>query len=199
MYRVNEIFRSLQGEGFWTGTPMVFVRLSGCNLNCPFCDTDFRSFKEMSADEIAKEAKRLGCSRVCITGGEPLLQLDSDLIDILHGIGLTIHVETNGTRPAPENIDWITLSPKEDFTNPAAGKVVLEKADEVKLVYNGSLSQERLNYWADFSASWHFLQPCDTGEGGKNRQILEETVNYILSHDNRWRLSLQTHKFLGIR
>lgn len=199
MYRVNEIFRSLQGEGFWTGTPMVFVRLSGCNLNCPFCDTDFRSFKEMSADEIAKEAKRLGCSRVCITGGEPLLQLDSDLIDILHGIGLTIHVETNGTRPAPENIDWITLSPKEDFTNPASGKVVLEKADEVKLVYNGSLSQERLKYWADFPASWHFLQPCDTGEGGKNRQILEETVNYILSHDNRWRLSLQTHKFLGIR
>ena len=199
MYRVNELFRSLQGEGFWTGTPMVFVRLSGCNLNCPFCDTDFRSFKEMSADEIAKEAKRLGCSRVCITGGEPLLQLDSDLIDILHGIGLTIHVETNGTRPAPENIDWITLSPKEDFTNPTAGKVALEKADEVKLVYNGSLSQERLKYWADFPASWHFLQPCDTGEGGKNRQILEETVNYILSHDNRWRLSLQTHKFLGIR
>ena len=204
MYRVNEIFYSLQGEGFWTGTPMVFVRLSGCNLACPFCDTNHRPFREMSAQEIADEAQRRdreagkGCAHVCITGGEPLLQLEGELVSALHRYGYSIHIETNGTRPVPEGIDWVTLSPKEDVVG-AVGKVALEKADEVKLVYDGTLSEERLDYWANFPARWHFLQPCDSGDPRKNRTLMEQTIGHILSHGIQWRLSLQTHKLLGIR
>ena len=101
MYRVNEIFCSLQGEGFWTGTPMVFLRFSGCNLKCPFCDTDHGGFREMSDGEIVAEILQAGgsCRRVCVTGGEPSLQLDEVLVDALHGAGFKVHVETNGTRP----------------------------------------------------------------------------------------------------
>ena len=196
-YRVNEIFYSLQGEGFWTGTPMVFVRLSGCNLRCPFCDTDHSAYKEMSADEIAQEVERL-CpeGRVCLTGGEPLLQADDELLDALQGH--PVHVETNGTRPVPEKVSWVTLSPKEDVVG-APGKVVIPKADELKLVYDGTLSAERLAAWKDFPARHHFLQPCDTGNAEKNRALLEETLHHILSGGESWRLSLQTHKLLGIR
>ncbi len=212
MYRVNEIFYSLQGEGFWTGTPMVFVRHSGCNLRCPFCDTDHRAFRDMTAEEIVKEVWRLdreanrenpargSCGRVCITGGEPLLQLDYDLIDALHRYDYAIHLETNGTRPVPARVDWVTLSPKEDVPElEGNGKVVLERANEVKLVFDGSMDEERLCRWEDFPADWHFLQPCDTGDPEKNRDLMQETVDYILSHGGTWRLSLQTHKLLDIR
>lgn len=212
MYRVNEIFSSLQGEGFWTGTPMVFIRLSGCNLQCPFCDTDHRTFKEMTAEEIVKEVLRIDgevnrdnpwwkdCGRVCITGGEPLLQLGYDLINALHRADYTIHVETNGTRPVPEMIDWVTVSPKEDVPGlKGNGTVVLERANEVKLVFDGTLPEERLEYWSDFPADWHFLQPCDMGDPVKNRTILEQTIAYVRQRGPIWRLSLQTHKLLGIR
>ena len=102
-YRVNEIFFSLQGEGFWTGTPMVFVRLSGCNLKCPFCDTDHSAFQEMTAGEIVKEAMAAGntCRRICLTGGEPSLQADEALLKAFHEAGYTVHMETNGTLPVP--------------------------------------------------------------------------------------------------
>ena len=194
-YRVNEVFLSLQGEGFWTGTPMVFLRFSGCNLACPFCDTDHASGSEMSADEIVADvlSAAVDCRRVCITGGEPALQLDDELVAALHAAGFSLHVETNGTLPLPEGIDWVTVSPKEDFVANAC--VVLPKADELKLVYDGVATPER---WAEFPASWHFLQPCDTGDASRNAAILSSTVEYIKTH-SAWRLSLQTHKLLGIR
>ena len=197
MYRINEIFYSLQGEGLWTGTPMVFVRFSGCNLKCPFCDTDHSAFREMSADEIVAEVVQAGgtCGRVCVTGGEPSLQLDKVLVDALHGAGFQIHLETNGTRPLPEGVDWVTLSPKTDVKGlKGDGTVVLEKADEVKLVYEDGIDPK----WAAFPASWHFLQPCDTGDPAADRAILAQTLDYILRNP-RWRLSLQTHKLLKIR
>lgn len=189
-YRVNEIFYSLQGEGFWTGTPMVFLRLSGCNLKCPFCDTDHAAFREMAVDEIVDEIQKTGnnCGRVCITGGEPSLQLEGELIGALHRAGFRIHLETNGTRSLPEGIDWITVSPKSDV--PALrgdGTVVLEKADEVKVVFQGSDVEK----WHQIPARSYFLQPCS----GKNT---DETIDYILRHPH-WRLSLQTHKYLDIR
>ena len=201
-YRVNEIFCSLQGEGFWTGTPMVFVRLSGCNLRCPFCDTDHSAYREMTAEQIVAEVirKDKDCGRVCITGGEPLLQLDYDLIDALHQADYNIHIETNGTRPVPEMIDWVTLSPKEDVPGLAGnGKVVLEEANEVKLVYDGTIPEDRLAYWSDFPAPWHFLQPCDTGDPVKNEAVLRETIAYVQQRGPIWRLSLQMHKILNIK
>ena len=202
MYKVNEIFYSLQGEGFWTGTPMVFVRLSGCNLRCPFCDTNHSEFRLMTVEDIVKQVTALdpeNCGHVCITGGEPLLQLGTDLIDALHRFYYSIHVETNGTKLVPRGVDWVTLSPKEDvrYIGPAA-KVVLDQAQEVKMGGGGGMPQERIERWAQFPAKWHFLQPCDTGDPARNTKILKDTVAYIKSHTT-WRLSLQTHKIIGVR
>lgn len=193
-YPVKEIFLSLQGEGFWTGTPMVFVRFSGCNLSCPFCDTDHAGGSIMSAGEIGEAVLREGgkCRRICLTGGEPTLYADNGLIGHLHSLGYTVHLETNGTMPVPEGTDWVCLSPKE-FCCPEKGKVMLGKADELKLVFDGSpLSCNEARRWETFPASWHFLQPCDGVEGS-----VEATVAYVKAHPS-WRLSLQTHKLIGI-
>ncbi|MBR1406969.1 MAG: radical SAM protein [Bacteroidales bacterium] len=186
-YRVNEIFYSLQGEGWWTGTPAVFVRLAGCNLRCPFCDTDFSHAEAWSLEELVAEALRLssGCRHLVLTGGEPSLQVDDAFVQAFHWAGFSLHIETNGTHPLPEGIDWVTLSPKEDWQ--PQGTVVLEKADELKLVYTGQDVQR----WLSFPADHYFLQPC-SGENTK------EVVRYVLDHP-RWSLSLQTHKILDIR
>lgn len=194
-YRVNEVFLSLQGEGFWTGTPMVFLRLSGCNLTCHFCDTGHWDYTEMTASEIVAQVLETAgeCRRVCVTGGEPALQLSVELVSSLHAAGFKLHVETNGTLPLPEGVDWITLSPKEDYV-PGAN-VVLQRADELKFVFDGKASPER---WAAFPAIWHFLQPCDTGDASRNPAVLSSTVQYVRMHP-AWRLSLQTQKMLGIR
>lgn len=187
IYGVNEIFYSLQGEGYWTGTPIVFLRFAGCNLACPFCDTDFRHSVPMSADQIIEEITKLSsdCRRICITGGEPSLQLDKELTDKLHEHGWFIHIETNGTHALPEGVDWITLSPKSDFVPDA--KVVLPRADELKLVYTG----QDPSPWLGFPATWHFLQPCSCSNTA-------EVTAYIKAHPD-WRMSLQTHKYLSIR
>ena len=212
MYRVNEIFYSIQGEGRWTGTPMVFLRLAGCNLHCPFCDTDFSASRALDCNQIISGLQDASpsCKIVCITGGEPSLQVDDALLAALHGAGFRIHIETNGTRPLPEGIDWVTLSPKEDFSRSAA--VVLPKADELKLVYTGANEPEK---WLGFPAEFHYLQPCDLADscpadGGDfassddavsipamGADTVALTLRYILSHPE-WKLSLQTHKILGI-
>ncbi len=194
MYKVNEIFYSLQGEGYWTGTPMVFVRLGGCNLKCPFCDTDHSGFKEMTADEIVKAVSAAGgaCRRICLTGGEPSLQADEGLISAFHAAGYSAHMETNGTLLLPAGVDWVTLSPKDQVAGlKGNGTVVLEKADEVKLVLAPGVEPSA---WEAFPATWHFLQPCDAA----GRMNTAETISYIEAHPI-WRLSLQTHKLLGIR
>lgn len=205
MYRVNEIFYSLQGEGMWAGTPMVFVRLSGCNLRCPFCDTDFRSFTEMGAADIVAEARRVGgaCDIICLTGGEPLLQADETLIDAFHQAGYSIHVETNGTRELPEGLDWVTVSPKGDFVRGAAFQA--RHADELKLVFreatseaDRALREAQIERWRGKGAEDNSLQPCDTGDPVRNRALLQEAVRYVQDHP-WWRLSLQTHKLLHIR
>ena len=194
MYRINEIFYSLQGEGYWTGTPIVFVRFSGCNLQCPFCDTDHKGFSEMSGADILAAVRACGgaCSRVCFTGGEPGLQLDDALVALFHEAGYTLHVETNGTCVLPAGLDWVTLSPKDQVRGLRGnGTVVLQRADEVKLVLAPGVDPSA---WADFPATWHFLQPCD--EGGATNAA--EVSAYVMAHPI-WRLSLQTHKLLGIR
>lgn len=187
MYRVNEIFYSLQGEGYHTGRTAVFVRLAGCNLRCPFCDTDFSHSEPMSADAIAERVFAYSTSPdtlIVLTGGEPSLQADEALIEALHRHHQTLTIETNGTHPLPDGIDWITLSPK------AGADVVLTHADEVKVVFTPDTVND-LPRWAAFPAKQHYLQPCSCTN-------TEDVVRYILGH-SEWRLSLQTHKYIDIR
>lgn len=189
MYRVNEIFYSLQGEGANTGTPAVFVRFSGCNLSCFFCDTDFSSYTEMSVEDIVRAVSAFPAKMVVLTGGEPALQVDKKLVDALHAVNKFLAIETNGTRPLPSGIDYITVSPKE------TGKLALSEADEVKVVYVGQ-DVEKYREW--ISASRYFLQPCSNEVDGILSDNREEVIRYCLDHPN-WRLSLQTHKILNIR
>lgn len=194
MYKINEIFYSLQGEGRWTGRPAVFIRMSGCNLKCPFCDTDFRGFREMNAEDIVAECLQLGgeCRFIVITGGEPTLQVDTALTEALHQQGYYLSMETNGTHPIPDGIDWITCSPKQDFTE--GGKIAIAHADELKLVFDGE--HEVTDH--GLKASYKYLQPCDVGNDARNRLILDECIQYIKLHPE-WQLSLQMHKIVGIR
>lgn len=187
LYKINEIFYSLQGEGRWTGTPAVFVRMSGCNLRCPFCDTDFAASTPMTAAQIVDAVTAFGAKHTIITGGEPLLQLDATLVDALKDAGQTVHVETNGTIPSPSpRIDWITCSPKED------GVLRISPADvsEVKVV----MSRDGLDpepYAGIFPDALKYLQPCSC-------RNTAEVVEYIKAHPH-WTLSLQTHKMIDIQ
>lgn len=197
--KVNEIFHSLQGEGRFTGTPAVFVRLSGCNLNCWFCDTEFHSFKEMTEDEIIAEILRYPSRNVVITGGEPTLQLTASLTTKLHAEGFFIMLETNGSKPLPEGceIDWITCSPK--LQGPSSSSIHplhIQHIDELKVVYEGN--QQDMSVYDDIIASEYRLQPCSTGDRQKDTFITNQTIDYILAHP-KWKLSLQTHKILGVR
>ncbi len=183
MYRVNEIFYSLQGEGFFTGTPAVFLRFAGCNRSCGFCDTRHEAFTEMTLSEIMTILGSYPARHVVLTGGEPALQTDELLIYTLHAAGFYVQIETNGSLPLPDSIDWVTCSPK----NPPYG---IERVDELKVVFVNRSDPEAL---ADAlpCAMHYFLQPCS----GKN---IAGTVDYILKHP-MWRLSLQTHKMIDIR
>lgn len=184
-YIVNEIFYSLQGEGFNTGRAAVFVRFAGCNLRCPFCDTDHARGTHMTAAQIVSAVFAKSTDQttlIVLTGGEPALQVDAALLQALKMYGHQIAIETNGTYPLPQGIDWVTLSPKEN------SRPVLEEADEVKVVY---LGQDVERWRHALKAQHYFLQPC-------SQQNTEAVVAYILTHP-QWRLSLQTHKYVGIR
>ncbi len=191
---VNEIFHSLQGEGYHSGMAAVFVRMSGCNLDCPFCDTRHQSHTEMSEDEIVAEASRFHAPLLVLTGGEPALQVTSSLVDRLKSKGFMVCIETNGTIALPQNIDWVTLSPKDAFVGPQA-KPLLRKADELKVVFDGKHIPSDYQHIA---ASHCYIQPCDTGDIEQNRTITEQAVDYCLQHPE-WQLSLQIHKLLNIR
>lgn len=180
MKKINEIFYSLQGEGFHTGTPAVFVRFSGCNLQCSFCDTRHETGTLMSDEEIVRAISPYPARTVILTGGEPSLWIDENLIRLLHEAGYYIAVETNGTHPLPAAVDWVTCSPKE------GAPVRLTHIDEVKVVFTG----QEVETYRKLPASYYFLQPCS----GRNTA---EVVAYLLAHP-AWRLSLQTHKLIDI-
>ncbi len=211
-YRVKEIFYTLQGEGAHVGRPAVFCRFAGCNLwtgrerhrgraVCQFCDTDFvgtdgtgggrfRSAAELAAAVAATwpgQRRPAAEPYVVCTGGEPLLQLDEAAVAALHAAGFVVAVETNGTRPAPAGLDWVCVSPK------AGADLVLAAGDELKLVYpQDGAPPETFEHLAFDRFS---LQPMDGPDREKNTRL---TVEYCMAHP-RWRLSLQTHKYLGIR
>ena len=217
MYKVNEIFYTLQGEGAHSGIPAVFVRFSGCNLRCPWCDTEFAEYSEMTAEEIVKEVQALydipnERHKMCVlTGGEPSLQVDEGLVNALHEAGFYICIETNGTRPLPKGIDWITCSPKEASLQHSAisrqPPLALTRVNEVKVVFTSTYDPE---IWRNQIKAEHWLlQPLryngemlieggiDEWEDDRNDN-LDETVRYILAHPF-WRLSVQLHKIVGLR
>ena len=193
---VNEIFYSLQGEGFQSGTPAVFVRFSGCNLRCPFCDTCHENGTFMTEESIVDEVAKYPAGLVVVTGGEPSLQLTGSLVDKLHSLGKLVAVETNGTRELPANVDWITLSPKEAFLGPQA-TVVISRFDEVKVVYDGLHDPAGQLHSLDTKKAHLFLQPCDTGDMKRNIKTVQAAIEYIKQKPH-WRLSLQIHKILNI-
>jgi 7-carboxy-7-deazaguanine synthase (Cx14CxxC type) len=208
-YQVKEIYYTLQGEGAQAGRAAVFLRFAGCNLwnglerdraraVCQFCDTDFVGTngegggKFMDAESLARAvlgywppAERAQPYVVC-TGGEPLLQLDEELIEALHSAGFEVGIETNGTLSPPHGIDWICVSPKADAA------LVLDRGDELKLVFPQSAATPES--FAALSFKHFFLQPMDSPATVENTRA---AVAYCLAHP-QWRLSLQTHKLIGI-
>lgn len=180
MRKINEIFYSLQGEGFHTGTPAVFVRFSRCNLKCGFCDTQHEEGILLSDEEIIAQVNAYPCRMVILTGGEPGLWIDEQLIEKLHEAGKYVAIETNGTCVLPETIDWVTCSPK-------GVPLKVKRIDEVKVIYQG----QDVSPYLELPAYQHFLQPCSC-------QNTEEVIDYIRAHP-QWRLSLQTHKLIDIR
>jgi 7-carboxy-7-deazaguanine synthase len=208
-YAVHEIFYTLQGEGANTGRPAVFCRFAGCNLwtgreedrasaICRFCDTDFVGTggpgggRFVSADRLADAVAAAwpsgGNDRrfVVCTGGEPLLQLDGELLEAFHRRGFEVAVETNGTVPPPDGIDWLCVSPK------AGSTLVVRAGDELKLVYpQAGAEPERFE---GLAFTHFYLQPMD---GPAREANTGAALRYCLDHP-RWRLSLQTHKLLGI-
>ena len=207
-YAVKEIFKTLQGEGAQMGRAAVFCRFAGCNLwsgrevdraasVCSFCDTDFVGMDggggrfagaEALADAVERKWAGAYAHRyVVLTGGEPLLQVDQDLVDALHARRFQIAVETNGTQPTPQGLDWICVSPKAD------AELVLLGGNELKLVYpQEKAAPERFEQLA---FEYFFLQPMDSPTAAAN---LEAAITYC-TQNPRWRLSLQSHKMIGIR
>lgn len=210
-YAVKEIFYTLQGEGANTGRPAVFCRFTSCNLwsgreedrsnaVCRFCDTDFvgtdgegggrfRTPRELAAavaDKWVSPPDPRVCPLVVCTGGEPLLQLDGDAVAAFHDVGFEVAVETNGTKPSPEGVDWVCVSPK------AGAELVLREGHELKLVFPQPGAEPELYEHLAFDN--FYLQPMD---GDRREENTKLAVRYCLEHP-RWRLSLQTHKLLGI-
>jgi 7-carboxy-7-deazaguanine synthase (Cx14CxxC type) len=208
-YSIKEIFYTLQGEGFHTGRPAVFIRFSGCNLwsgyaadrstaICQFCDTDFvgtngrHGGKYEQPRDLVRIVKKLwprtaeNLPFIVCTGGEPLLQLDSELIDAFHSAGFEIAIETNGTLPIPAHINWTCVSPK------AGSELNVSSGDELKLIF----PQPGLNLEQMLALDFEFfsLQPMD---GPKLNENIIKTVQYCLKHP-QWHLSLQTHKLIGL-
>ena len=211
-YLIKEIFYSIQGEGFYSGRPAVFCRFAGCNLwsgkeadrekaVCKFCDTDFVGYDELKGGqfpaptELVRRIEELWPKKnvkstrplVVCTGGEPLLQLDVELLSAFRKKGFEVAVETNGTILPPEGIDWICVSPK------AGAELLLRSGQELKLIFPQEGAEPEKYETLDFQH--FFLQPMDSPDREVNTR---SALEYVLSHP-RWRLSLQTHKILGIK
>ena len=208
-YSVKEIFYTLQGEGAQTGRAAVFLRFAGCNLwsgveadrasaVCSFCDTDFvgtngtlggkyKTSADLAAQVMSLWPENKNTPLVVCTGGEPLLQLDTDLITALRGLGFEIAVESNGTIKAPKGINWLTISPK------ATSELLQKSGNELKLVY--PQDENKPDDFAELNFQHFFLQPKDDENTEDNTKA---TIEYI-KQNPQWRLSLQTHKITGIR
>ena len=199
MKKINEIFHSIQGEGCRAGIPSVFVRFSGCNLRCGFCDTLHQPGKMMSDDEIIEIINRKPSAQIILTGGEPALFIDEKFISRLHEhTGLPVAIETNGTCLLPPGIDWVTVSPKVGMTDVGEASVIVERADELKVVDIGQDLNDYFRLGCVTPDTVMLLQPCYVEDALEREKNTRRTIQRVLD-DPRWRLSLQTHRMIGVR
>ncbi len=217
-YAIKEMFRTVQGEGFHTGTAAIFIRFAGCNMwsgresdrlrdaqrshaQCPlWCDTDFVGGTKMTAEALGKTVEaQSAVPLIVLSGGEPMLQVDDDIIQVLHDAApeARIAIETNGTVAPKFDYDkvlpsnywlWITLSPKR-----SRAETVLKRASEVKLVYPAYQPAD----WLDFPAHYYYVQPC-ADQSIRQPEVERQAAEFV-TNNYRWRLSMQTHKVLGVR
>lgn len=193
-YKVNEIFQSIQGEGSWMGRPVVFLRLSVCNLSCPWCDTDFDKYEELPLEEVVRRIKRYGLHSVVITGGEPTLHDLYPLIASLQACGMRVAIETNGTQPTPTNADWIVCSPKPEVKYqvdercfPSELKYIVTPDFTLDCISPKLLERFKGRIWLHPEAS-----------------EMQENVKRILElmekseHPEYFRIGLQMHKIIGV-
>ncbi len=195
VYPIVEIFHSVQGEGFHAGIPHVFVRFGNCNLRCEWCDTDFLTYEERTIGSIVEEVLRYNCDRVIFTGGEPAMQDLETIGRELKKHSINLSIETNGTIPVDPIIDWICVSPKDQLYPNT--KIKQRTGDELKVVYCGQDLAMYDNLIQGFNHL--FIQPCyiesdSVEKNGRSFQVAEN----IVKQSPGWRLSLQTHKWMGV-
>ncbi|BDU50447.1 7-carboxy-7-deazaguanine synthase QueE [Haliovirga abyssi] len=194
-YKINEIFQSLQGEGHNTGKNVVFVRLSGCDLSCDWCDTKYHvNFTEMTEKDILEKVEKIRENKsVIITGGEPTIQNLLPLLEVLKKEGYWIGIETNGNnliKAEKEYIDYISMSPK--------SKTKLKNVDELRVVNDNITVDELINYENEINAKYYFISPLDDGEDINYKSTIKLLGEINEVSKKQWRLSLQMHKLSGI-
>lgn len=193
-YKVNEIFQSIQGEGSWMGRPVVFLRLSVCNLSCSWCDTDFDKYEELPLEEVVRRVKMYGLHSVVITGGEPTLHDLYPLITSLHSSGMRVAIETNGTQPTPTNADWIVCSPK-----PEAKYQVDERCfpSELKYIVTPDFTLDCISpKLLERFKGRIWLHPEASEMQANVKRILE--LMEKSEHPEYFRIGLQMHKIIGV-
>lgn len=199
-YRIVEIFESLQGEGYHTGMPAVFIRLGKCNLACSWCDTDYLKFSMMTLGEILGRLKNYTARNVIITGGEPTIQPRLDeLLDTLKAAGYKLYMETNGLNPAPPQIDFVATSPKACYVEKYEQQCI-SRADEVRIVADGDVIAFCEKMEQKIQAKRFYLSPCEQN-GNMNIYDTIRQIGLLNSRENapvHWQLSVQTHKWAGI-
>lgn len=194
-YPIVEIFHSVQGEGYHTGIPHVFVRFGNCNLRCEWCDTNFLEYEMRDLEDVVSEVSSYNCDRVIFTGGEPALQDLGSIGMELKKLGLHISIETNGTIPVDPIVDWICVSPKDQLYPDAV--IRQRSGNELKVVYCG----QDLSMYDELRTGFehHFLQPCYMeAESVESNGSSFRMVESLVKRTPGWRLSLQTHKWMGV-
>lgn len=194
MWKIHKIFYSLIGEGFFTGTPAVFISFAGCNLHCSFCDAADLDGSNMSLYQIVNEIKKYpNAHHIVLTGGEPAIFIDQDFVDAIKRTGKFIIIETNGTKNLPKGIDWVTFSPKHSFAGGDAAPLLLKECNELRVVYLG----QDISQYAAIKAEHRYLQPCYCEEEEMRKYILRSCINAVLANPD-WALSMQIQRIIGI-
>lgn len=202
--RVNEIFYSVQGEGGRSGKPSIFIRLSGCNLKCPFCDTEFERGNEMTVQQLLTAIKQYPGKEIVWTGGEPTLQLNRLIVNFFKNAGYYQAIETNGTNFIPEGIDYVAISPKQfnkrliDIVN--EWRLHSGRVDEIRIVYPGAIDIHGIHDSLYNKVHRFYLSPEFVGEGNQymNEEYVKQTVNTCLSNP-QFSLSIQMHKLISVK